>query len=331
MNPSYLSILINRETLIEPKNYSILGKRLLFTAVCMAIFTGPIAFGLADHLPERSQILETGSPRSSFEVSTIKPSSATERRPLIIWGPVIFTATNEPLRELVKFAYGVKTDPELITDLKWVDTKRFDIEGKIEDSRIEELRKLPVDQRLAQWQLMVQSLLSDRFKLKVTSQSRKLPVYALVIAKNGPKLTKVGDFHSSDGKTVAPPPPGTVLPPGSHLPSMKTSRGRVKAEAISMSVFSDWISRQSETDDRIVQDSTGLEGTYDFSLQWMPSATPSTPNGADNQATTNILPLDVDAPSFNTALREQLGLELKSTKADVKVLVIEHIEPPSEN
>jgi uncharacterized protein (TIGR03435 family) len=143
---------------------------------------------------------------------------------------------------------------------------------------------------------MLQTLLAERFKLALHREARPISVYVLEIAKNGPKLEK------GDGLGA------------------KTSNGRgnIVATNASMDRFAEILSRQM---DLPVVNQTGLDGVFNVKLQWTPeSATAKPPDGAA-----------LDGPSVFTAIQEQLGLRLHAQKAPVEVLVIDHVERPSEN
>jgi uncharacterized protein (TIGR03435 family) len=147
-----------------------------------------------------------------------------------------------------------------------------------------------------QWKGMVQKLLADRFKLTFHPDRREIPVYVLTAAKNGPKLTKSqGDPNGL---------PGLLVRPTGEL-DLSNGTTASLAELLQRSVL-----------DRPVVDQTGLAGKYDITLKWTPAdAQP----GADAP------------PDLYTAIQEQLGLKLVATKALDEVLVIDHVERPSEN
>jgi uncharacterized protein (TIGR03435 family) len=146
---------------------------------------------------------------------------------------------------------------------------------------------------------MLQSLLAERFKLAIHRETKAIPAYVLEVAKTGPKLERAepGESTTNNG------------------------RGLIDAKTITMSRFAEVLSRQM---DLPVVNQTGLEGIFNLKLQWTPeSANPVKP-GTDGAA--------MDAwPSIFTAIQEQLGLHLRSQKAPVEVLVIDHAERPSEN
>ena len=140
----------------------------------------------------------------------------------------------------------------------------------------------------------LQAMFVDRFHLGFHRETREFPNYTLMVAKGGPKLTA----HSGEGKSAA----------GIHA-----GAGKARAEAVktNMQSFASLLSRQT---DRDVVDMTGLTGEYDFSLEW-----------AQN------VEAEKDYPSLFTALQEQLGLRLESTRGPAEVIVIDSIEKPTEN
>jgi uncharacterized protein (TIGR03435 family) len=165
---------------------------------------------------------------------------------------------------------------------------------------------------------MVQSLLADRFRMRVKTETQELPVYALLVMKNGPKLT-----------------PSVALPDGQklQLPQLHfTAAGSLNATNVSMMIFAGWLSGRPDTGDRIVIDETSLDGRYDFALEWSPVLNSGTSGGADsNQQQDNPQPKSGDKPPLFTAIEEQLGLKIESRKAPVEVLVIDGLEQPSAN
>ena len=187
---------------------------------------------------------------------------------------------------------------------------------------------------------MVQSMLADRFNLKVHHETKELSVYALVIAKNGPKLTStklppLPPGVPSQSELPPPPTPSRGVAPltaPSGLPSMLVGRGRITATAVPMSQLTEALARNSELANRPIVNQTGLTGSYDFTLLWTPQGTAPAFGGPGdgNQNPANAVP-DSSAPSLFTALEEQLGLKLESTKAPADVVVIDHIEEPSPN
>jgi len=107
--------------------------------------------------------------------------------------------------------------------------------------------------------------------------------------------------------------------------------GQLEGQGVPISFLAEALSRQLS---RIVVDNTGLAEIYDFTLKWTPDERPSQMfknAGAGNEDAANASPSGVSGPSVFTAIQEQLGLKLRSEKAPVDVLVIDHVEKPSEN
>ena len=155
---------------------------------------------------------------------------------------------------------------------------------------------------------MVQKLLADRFKLTFHRDKKELSVFAIVVGKNGPKLTKsAGD------------PNGL---PGLFFRGL----GDLPARNATMADFAGVM--QTAVLDRPVVDQTGLSGRFDFELKWTPDETQFAGLGVRVPAPSDDL---AAPPDLFTAIQEQLGLKLQSTKAPVEVLVIDRVEKPSEN
>jgi bla regulator protein blaR1 len=264
------------------------------------------------------------APLPSFEVASIKLNHSGDRRGGLGLPPGRFTATNAKTKLLIAFAYHVQ-DFQVSEGPSWMDSERYDVDAKEEDTLAARAEKLPPDQRADQVRLMVRSLLAERFKLKVSRGTKEFPVYALIVAKNGTKLEeqKPGASYASGIQGA------NGVPVGPHTMGMRP--GKLTGQGISMAELIMILSQQLR---RIVLDETGLKGNYDFTLQWTPDQTSSAmvqvPDGG-KPAAENTPPPESSGPSIFTALQEQLGLKLESTKGPADVLVIEHIERPSEN
>jgi uncharacterized protein (TIGR03435 family) len=287
------------------------------TAALLAV-VGPATFAMAHAVSAQAQLLHAnGSAPPSFEVATIKPNMEDRPGPNIQLSPANFAARHTSFKDLITFAYHIKSDDQIVGGPSWMSMEFYDIHAKASEVEVQALDKLDFPQKMDQPRLMIQSLLVDRFQLKVSFRTQDLPVYALVVGKTGSKLTKVEPSPF--------PPPGTPPPPGAHLPRLaKTGPNQYTATAWPMNQTVDWLSRFSEVGNRIVIDETGLAGSYDFVLNGvtMSPPPPPGPNAATpEEATTSIF----------TALQEQLGLKLEPKKAPIEVLVIDHVERPSEN
>lgn len=225
-----------------------------------------------------------------------------------------YSAENISLLYLIRTAYGLFNVPDDAFEgiPKWAKTERFDIVAKVNAADVNELHKITRAQR----GMMLQALLADRFELRVHFRSKELPVYALVIAKKGPKLeqAKPGAVDPGGSKTAGDPKQGGG--------SLRIAPGELLGQAADM-----WVLKAMLTQivGRTVLDKTGLTGNYNFKLNW----TPDENLAASGSATGNID--DSSAPSIFAALQEQLGLKLKSQKGPVEVLVVDHVERPSEN
>jgi bla regulator protein BlaR1 len=301
------------------------ARKLLLAAVGAAFVVGPFAIGLVNVVTLHAQLLHPANGTlPSFEVATIKPNHSGGMNRGFRIMPAELKIENASVTDLIKFAYGIKSNAQLSKGPGWIDSDKFDIDAKIEESQVEAIKKLSPNQLPDQERLMLQSLLADRFGLKLTSQTKELPVYALVVAKGGPKLKEAEVFSPPQSEQLPPPSPGEPRrKPGTHLPTLMGRPGKLEAGEVPMPFFTDWLSRQPEMADRVVIDATGLKGRYDLELTWTPdNGQPNLLNGAPQENT---------GPSIFTALQEQLGLKLEPQKAPVETLVIDHIERPSEN
>lgn len=258
-----------------------------------------------------------GEPRPSFEVVSVKPSSLHERsRGLKVFSDG-FTSINLPLKEVLRFAYNLRSDDQLAGGPSWINSMDYDIEAKESDADARRMSHLSVDQRLDHLRLMAQSLLADRFKLRVSFRTEQLPAYGLLVAKGGPKLVQT---EMTVGNKPAGPPKGSI----------GIMHGSLFGRGVSAALLAAALSREPELGGRVVVDQTGLQGSYDLKLKWTPEF--KSPVGIDG----TVEPPNPDGeeafgPSLFTALEEQLGLKLKSIKSPQQVVVIEHIEKPTPN
>jgi uncharacterized protein (TIGR03435 family) len=294
----------------------------------------------------------------SFEVASVKPSEGDGRSVMIRSSQGgRYSASGVNLRMLIQQAYGVK-DYQIIGGPAWMSSAPFDINAKAEDPNVTR----------EQIGLMLQSLLAERFKLKFHRETRDLPVYSLLVGKNGHKL-KVSEFQP--GAVGAPPdaaragaPPagsmgasvargagagaafgsgvgvaggqaagatgggGAVGAGGGRGGSMMMSIGRGQLSAQGVSMSS-FVNMLAQQLGRPVLDKTDLKGNYDIKLEYAPD---ETTRGIGIGGGGETPPAgDSTGPSIFTALQEQLGLRLESQKGPVEVLVIEFAEKPSGN
>jgi bla regulator protein blaR1 len=233
-----------------------------------------------------------------------------------------------PLPVYIEFAYKLLLSPEqrdamLAHQPDWVRSQPFLIEAKA-----------PIPNPTKdQFRLMMQSLLADRFKLAVHFETREVPALAVVLAKpnvTGPRLRPHGEGLACDAKWTRPADlTAPTVPPGEFIPVCGAVTLRPGpdqtilwgARNISMEHMAQYLTTVYKFGRPLV-DRTGLQGTYDFSLNWAPDASSAVHTGDD---------ADVEGPDFFEALKDQLGLKLESTHAPVQFLVIDHIEQPSAN
>ncbi|WP_158822114.1 TIGR03435 family protein [Granulicella sp. S156] len=235
----------------------------------------------------------------AFEVATIKPSGRTDGSLRLEPTPDGFTGMNISLLNLVGEAYGI-FDAQLITGgPPWIDRDKFDLEAKFNAAEIPDAKNLTYRQRGE----MLQSLLADRFHLKVHWEKRTFPVYDLVIAKGGPKLreTKPEDVFQGVG--------------GASCLFRGSRRGYIQVQGCRPKDLEDHL--RSATG-RTVIDKTGITTRSDFELRWTPDNTPADAPESTGQ-------------SIFTALQEQLGLKLVPATAPLNILVIDSASRPSEN
>jgi uncharacterized protein (TIGR03435 family) len=212
-----------------------------------------------------------------------------------------FSARPIQPQRLIMLAFGLRTTDQIVNLPAWASADSFDIKAKLDEATAAEWQKLPDAEIERRHRPMLQSLLADRLELKVHHEVRQLSVFRLVVAKNGPKL-KVS-------------PAGTSAYSG-------MSNGFITGQGISMDAF---VFNLSNEIGHQVVDETGLTSNYDLTLTWAademeaPSDLSRSSPGAD------------PGPSVFAAIQEQLGLKLIPSKGPVDVIVIDHMERPSEN
>jgi uncharacterized protein (TIGR03435 family) len=235
----------------------------------------------------------SAQPAKLIEVASIKPTrdATTDSNLDSVRGRL--TATNITVRELIRLAYGVR-DNQLGQTPKWIDNVGFDISAKSVSGNA---RTLDDEKSL------VRELLADRFQLATHRETKQMSVYLLVVARDGPKLTP----HNEAGA--------------------KTRRGcgRLVGRKVTTDAIAAILSRQVEHE---VVNRTGMSGEYDFQLDFTPDSGPC--RSADGQG--GLAATDPSGPPpIHTAVQQQLGRKLESSKGPVEILVIDRVEKPSEN
>jgi bla regulator protein BlaR1 len=312
----------------------LVGKSLLVTASWLAVYT-PVVLGQgsAAQPPAAPEWQIAAGSKMAFEVASIKPDPGQFRPPNFpldpgdAYRPVggRFSA-DFPLTTYITFAYKLSLAPDqkrsMIAHLpNWVATERFDIQARAEGNPTKD-----------QMRLMMQSLLADRFKLAVHFETQVVPALAMVLAKpgkTGPKLRP----HSEGAACEATPPtngPPThdseVFPPVCDVYMMTVNPNtvaRAGSRNTTIALLAGALPGLGSLD-RPVVDQTALSGKFDFWIEWAPES--NRPPLPDSDASA-----DLQGSTFLEALREQLGLKLQSTKAPLQILVVDHVERPSEN
>jgi uncharacterized protein (TIGR03435 family) len=255
-----------------------------------------------------------------------------------------FSATNQPLWHYISFAYKLTGTQELALRFNffsgvpaskvpgWVGgsfetvADGFDIEARAEGNPTKD-----------QMRLMMQSLLADRFKLAIHRETREAPVFALVLVKpdkTGPRLRShpAQDSCPSGPLPASTPGPTPTAPPQppapaalpiacgviAHIPPSSKGLYAIGGRNVSLDLLASSLPTQTgmATLPRPVVDRTGLSGTFDFTLEWVPEF--------------NAAP-DASGDTFQEALKNQLGIKLVAQKAPIEFLIIDHVEHPSAN
>jgi uncharacterized protein (TIGR03435 family) len=302
--------------------------------------TGLAALGVFVPLPLRAQLVlpKEGETLPSFEVATIRASAEGGQIMRFQWGGDTCRIENFQLRSIIRQAYGATSDDQIVGGPDALMDEHLDLDAKADANDAEQMKKMTRDERSRESRLMLQSLLADRFHLKVHIETKVLPVYALVVAKGGPKLKASAPppppSPDADGTAPqsppAPPSPDKPLPkqvpPGSMMMRGSSTKMELTASEGTINGLAKILANQPDAGGRQIIDQTGLTGKYDYHLEWAPADTAMGVKGADNGTGP-----DADAPPLFTALEEQLGLKLEPQKGPVQVVVIDHMEAPSAN
>jgi uncharacterized protein (TIGR03435 family) len=249
--------------------------------------------------PQASASLVVPEQKLSFEVATIKPSAPDDRsgKFITMQGAHQFVARNYTVKDMVAAAYTLPS--RLISGgPTWINSDRYDI-----------LAATPGEVRpnANQQMSMLRTLLADRFNLTLHREPRELPIYELTLARNGAKVKE--SMPSTEEYLI-----NRMFP---------NNRVLLPARNVTMAQFASMLQRSVL--DRPVLDKTGLSAKYDFDLEWT----------RDETQFGGQLPVtQVDnpkKPDLFTALQEQLGLKLESSKGPVEILVIENVQKPTEN
>ena len=264
----------------------------MFRAVAILILT-------AARMPAQSP---AGRPAfDSFEVAAIKPATDALGRYIRMQGVNRFYAKGFTLKALVAAAFSLS--PQAISGgPPWSDSDRYDILASTPD---------PIQPNPEEQMQMLRKLLADRFLLRFHREPKDLPVYALTVARGGPKLRQ-----SAAAPGALPELINTIYPE-------EKGGVRVLLPARNATTAQFGAMMQRAVLDRPVVDQTGLTGVYDFDLEWAP----------DENQFNGQFPRSAESnkPGLFSAIQEQLGLRLLATRGPVSALVIDRVERPSEN
>jgi bla regulator protein BlaR1 len=294
----------------------------------------------ASQAPGPSPLASTNS-QLAFQAASIKQNvSGSMFTRLDVRSPGRFTATNVPAAVLVRFAYGLE-DFEVVGAPRWLESDRYDVVASSGGDAT-------VDQKRA----MLRQVLQDRFGLSAHADTRPLPIYALMMARNdgklGPGLRRSATNCGSGAESALGPDAagfgigsgvelntlrwvGSDSPAWPGMPScgffgpspntnLPAGQGGLSFRGLTMSSLAHTIAKLVH---RSVTDETGLAGSYDGDLGFLEELPPPPPPpGASNPFTSPFL-------SIFTVLPEQLGLKLQGSRGSVKVLVIDAVQRPT--
>lgn len=243
--------------------------------------------------------------RAEFEVASVKPHTSDQPMMMVGQPSGRFVAVDIPLRLLIRTAFQVQDD-QIVGGPNWLATDRFDIEARASATAGQFYAKLAP---------MLQSLLADRFNLTTHSEKRELPVFALERARRdgtlGPGL-----------RPTACPDLAVEITSPQPCANVSTGVGSLTLRGMPFAQFTPYLSASVN---RVVVDHAELDGRYDIELKWTPEPLGQGPASAGPAAS------DPNALSIFTAIQEQLGLRLNSTRDMVDVLVIDTLEHPIPN
>lgn len=226
--------------------------------VTSLLIAGVVAAISGQHAAGQTSSVQSPQAMPSYEVATIKPA-----------GPNGFAI---PLRVYIQAAFGIPVNTTgWVIGPDWINSTKYAIQGKPPDSIEKAMQTMTFEERKKQVDLMEQNLLADRFKLKAHFETREMPMYQLVVAKDGPKLKENLDLSHSQFAVGA---------------------SGFRAIALPMARFAELLEAVPDIGGRVVVDKTGLSGSYDFTLQWTPLG--AVPSG------------DAEGESFFAAIEEHL-------------------------
>jgi bla regulator protein blaR1 len=292
------------------------ASKLLLACAGVIALAGPLAIGILNTPKSHAQSQAAAAGDLKFEVASIKPSGPNGRNVTLQFQPGGgLNIQGMPLKGLIASAYNMQCGKNCNNFISggpgWIDSTSFDIVAKAPSGAEpgSDPREMSAAQRnvvFNRTRQRLRALLAERFQLTIRQEMKEMPVYALVVAKNGHKLkesTKGGESGSVRGE-----------------------RGVMIAENTPISML---LVNLQGISGRTVLDRTGLTGRYDFRLEYTPDSGGGAKGPADAEKVEAVA--GDSGPSIFTALQEQLGLRLEATRGPVETIVIERVEKPSEN
>ena len=287
-----------------------------------------VVIGATVHVVAQTPAQADATPK--FEVASVRSNTSGDNKmsnQILPGGR--YNAVNIPPRLLIMNAYGLQ-EQQLVGAPPWITSERFDIVAKAEGEIGPPVSR---DGGPSQMQLMIRSLLEERFKLKVHREPREVPIYSLVLARpdgrlgNGLKVSAVDCEALMAARRKGGPPPEPPKPGERPQCGARVGFGELTAGG---QPLLELISLLSATVGRSVVDRTGLTGRYDIDLRWTPDRVLQRAGAAASEPIrVNGVDIDPNGPSIFTALQEQLGLKLESERGTVEALVIDSIERPT--
>ncbi|MFT4111516.1 TIGR03435 family protein [Silvibacterium sp.] len=276
-------------------------RRLILAGITLAVILFPALSGLTTMDRVHAQTAPAANVPTAYDVISIHPRKPGSDNMGISFGDGKFDGDNVNLMDLLCNAYGIRSG--LVFGVpSWADGRRWDIHAKMVDLSPEEMKKLNLtDDQNRQF---VVNMLAERFHAKVHWETKQLPVYNLIVDKGGPKFAQNAAQNAEELKGVSPGGMTSNWSDSEH-------RGVFNQAPIHSLVFS-----LANALDRDVIDQTGLTEKYSFAIKY---AAPNAPPGTDA------------LPSLFPALQEQLGLKLVPAKGPIATLVVDHVDPPTEN
>lgn len=291
-----------------------LGAAAVLAAMTVAGLLAPFSYAQTKSDPAAPSPSDGVTAPVQFDVISVKmhsPENGDSKMQLL---PDGVRLTNVAVQDLIVQSYGLVLSDQIVGLPNWANSQRFDIEAKVASGEIAAFRRLSLDQVRS----MGRPILTNRFKFAGHEEKKVLPFYALVVAKDGSKLTH-STLSAQDGEAGGIVRTGLIgMRHASGANGTAPGMNELTARAVTMDRLASTLSQQGLG--RVVLDNTGLTGRYDFKLAWAPESV-----GAEANAT------DASGPSIFTAVSEQLGLKLEPQKGPVPVLAVDHIEMPSEN